>query len=83
MIDLEDMRRALLALKLAFDDADAVAEDMLRAPRKRQLGPVLHRKNYGDARASMLSGLDYLIGITKPEPENGDPSGNGGAGPVH
>ena len=82
MIDLEDARRALVALRVACDDADAVAEDMLRPPRKRQLGPVLARQNYDEARSKIVTGIAYLLRATADEPEQGDPSGNGGAGPV-
>jgi hypothetical protein len=38
----------LAGLRLAFNDADAVAIDMLRPPLERELGPVLHTKNYED-----------------------------------
>ncbi len=85
MIDCDDMRRVLTAIRIAVDDAEALTTDMLKPPRLRELGPALHRANYLDARSRMLSGLDYLMSLTQPapEPEGGDPSGNGGAGPVH
>ena len=83
MIDADDMRRGLLALKLAFDDADTVAIDMLRPPRKRELGPVLAKRNYDEARGSFASRFADLMAMAGEEPEPGDPSGNGGAGPPH
>lgn len=83
MIAPDDMRRILIALRVDCDDADSVAADMLRAPRKRQLGPVLHRKNYSEAREKIVKSIAYLLRATEEEPEPGDPSGNGGAGPTH
>jgi hypothetical protein len=49
--------RWLAGLRLAFNDADAVALDMLRPPRARELG--LHARNYGAARAQILQALAY------------------------
>ncbi len=68
----------LAGLRGAFNDADAVALDMLRAPRARELGPALHAKNYGEARATILAALEYA---SAPEPDPGE--GDGGAGPSH
>ncbi len=72
----EDMRRVLLDLRVAVDDADAVTEDMLRAPRRRELGPVLHRKNYGEARGKITSAIEYLFRLAEPgaPPEGGGPA---------
>ncbi len=72
--------RWLGSLRLAFNDADAISLDMLRPPRKRELGPVLHARNYGDARAQVLRALDYAS-APDPEGEPPDPAGFGGAGP--
>jgi len=71
----------LAGLRLSWNDADAAALDMLRPPRARELGPALHAKNYGEARAQVLQALDYA---TAPEPDDdpGDPAGSGGS-PVH
>ncbi len=55
-------------------DADAVAEDMLRAPRRRELGPVLHRKNYGEARGKITSAIEYLFRLADAMPEGGTPT---------
>lgn len=44
----------LAGLRLSWNDADAVAEDMLLPPRQRSLGPALHAKNYGEARAQIV-----------------------------
>jgi hypothetical protein len=58
----------LAGLRLSFNDADAVALDMLRPPRVRELGPALHAKNYSEARAQIVQLLDYA---TAPEPDDG------------
>ena len=67
---------ALLAdLRVALDDADAVALDMLRAPRRRNLGPAEHRRLYHEARGKLARILAELDAD-----ERGDPAGLGGAG---
>jgi hypothetical protein len=67
---------------VSFNDADAVALDMLRPPRARELGPKIHARNYRAARAQILEALDYAS-APEPDGEDGDPSGNGGADPTH
>jgi hypothetical protein len=47
------------ALRVSLKDADAVARDMLRPPQERELGPVLHAKNYGDAWMQVMHAIDY------------------------
>ena len=74
--------RWLAGLRLSFNDADAAALDMLRPARARELGPALHREKYEGARAQILQALDYAA-APEPDDGHGDPSGNGGAGPVH
>jgi hypothetical protein len=49
--------RWLDGLRVAFADADAVALDMLKPPRTRDLGPALHARNYGEARTAVLAAL--------------------------
>jgi hypothetical protein len=71
----------LAGLRSAFADADAVALDMLRPPRSRELGPAIHARNYNAARGQVLQALDVAV-APEPDPEPGDPAGNGGAGPV-
>ncbi len=81
---LDEMREALSTLCEAFRDADAITKDMLRPPRKRELGPALHADNYGEARASLVQALDRAVKLAdEDEPDHGDPSGSGGAGPIH
>jgi hypothetical protein len=46
-------------LRTAFLDADAAAEDMLRPPSARGLGPAQHRKLYRDAAKQVLFLLDH------------------------
>jgi len=50
----EDLLRLLLELRVVFDDADAVTEDLLAPPRRRELGPALHRRNYREAKRKLL-----------------------------
>jgi hypothetical protein len=71
----DDFRRILLDLRVAFDDADAVTEDMLLDPLDRELGPKLHRKQYREARRKIRSTLDYLMRLTGDgtPPEGGTP----------
>src|SRR5262249_2325841 len=72
------------ALRSAIADADAIARDMLRPARDRELGPTMHREKYREAMNAIVQALDYA---TAPEPEDddepSDPAGSGGAGPVH
>jgi len=73
----------LAGLRVSFNDADAVALDMLRPPRARELGPKIHARNYCAARAQILEALDYASAPEPDDGEGGDPAGTGGAGPVH
>ena len=72
--------RWLGALRLAFNDADAVTADMLRPPPERELGPALHAATYGAARAVLLFALAFAR-APEPDQEPSDPAGAGGAGP--
>lgn len=45
-------------LRTAWDDADAVARDLLRAPDARELGPVMHRDIYEGAAGDVAYLLD-------------------------
>jgi hypothetical protein len=66
----------LTGLRLSFNDADAVALDMLRPARSRELGPALHRDKYRDARAQIIQALDYEAA---PEAAPSDPAGSSGS----
>jgi len=70
--------RWLLSLRIAINDADDIARDLLRPLRSRELGPRMHR----DARAGVRRLLDYAD-PAPPDPEPSDPAGCGGAGPCH
>ena len=59
----------LRGLNEAWMDADAVSVDMLRGPRDRQLGPVLHSEKYREARTKILQALAYA----GPGPEHDGP----------
>ncbi len=76
----EQLIRALKDLRGAADDANAVVEDMLKPPRMRQLGHILHRDNYGDARGKFTSSFAFVMRCVHLEPS--DPAGSGGAGPA-
>jgi hypothetical protein len=81
--DVEAVRRFIVDLRVAVDDADAVTRDALRPLGRRELGRLLPRRTYGEARQKILALLAYA---TPPEPDDGepgDPAGNGGAGPPH
>ena len=78
----EQLIRALKDLRVAADDANAVVEDMLKPPRMRQLGHILHRDNYGDARGKFTSSFAFVMNCVLTErAEPSDPAGSGGAGP--
>ena len=72
--DLELVRRLLVEARVAFDDADAVASDLLRKKRRRALGHLQHKKLYRDARRKLVHILDELLGPPHAPPspaENG------------
>jgi hypothetical protein len=73
----DDLLRLLRELREAFDDADAVAEDMLASPRRRELGPALHRRNYREAKRKLL---DVLAEIAR---RLGGERGGGGGATAH
>jgi len=73
-----DVRRALLDLRVACDDADAVIVDALRPLRRRELGHVLAARNYADARGKITATLAYLFRLASNGGEH-----DGGAGPTH
>ncbi len=82
--DAAAVRAWIVDLRVAVDDADGVTRDALRPLGKRELGRILHRRNYREARRRIVSLLDFA---TPPAPDGGtqpgDPAGNGGAGPPH
>jgi hypothetical protein len=80
--DAGAVHRFIVDLRVAVDDADAITRDALRPLALRELGRILHRRNYGEARERIVALLDYATAPV-PEGEPGDPAGNGGAGPVH
>jgi hypothetical protein len=67
----------LAGLRASFDDLDGAVEDMLRPAEERELGPVLHRKHYADARRQVFQALAYAAG-DEPEVE---PDSEGGCAP--
>ncbi len=74
------LRRVLVDLRVSCDDADEVAQDMLRPIRKRTLGPASHRASYDEARGNIVKSIDYLVKLAADEPD--DSSSNGGS-PAH
>jgi hypothetical protein len=78
------VRRWLLDLRVAVDDAGAVTEDALRPLRRRDLGHVKHRQLYRDAREKIASLLDYADPPCDSEPDEGGPGDPSGcASPFH
>lgn len=69
MIDKALLRRVLLDLRVAADDADTVAIDMLRPLRRRRLGRVLHRSQYHEARGKVVSQIAYLLRMAEDDPK--------------
>jgi hypothetical protein len=72
------VRRFIVDMRVALDDADAVTRDALRPLSKRELGRVLHCKNYREAREKIVALLNYAT-PRAPDGEPGDPAGNGGS----
>ncbi len=72
-MDRAELRRILMDMRVAIDDADAVSRDMLRPPRLRELGPALHSRQYREAHAKLIAALEYLLRET----EGGDPPEGG------
>lgn len=68
------VRRWVVDLRVVADDLHAVVEDMLRAPRARELGPVMHREKCVQAREAIVSALAYAL-------PPGDDEGGGPAPP--
>ncbi|MFT3766393.1 MAG: hypothetical protein QM820_12910 [Minicystis sp.] len=64
------VRAWLVALNVALDDIDAVARDMLRRPRRRELGPVKHRELYDDGWDKIASLLGRAV-APPPDPGGG------------
>lgn len=71
----------LLNLRVAIDDAESVTADMLRPPRRRDLGPRLHREQAREARNAVRQLLAFAEPAA-PDPEPSDPAGCGGS-PAH
>jgi hypothetical protein len=59
-------------LRVGLNDAHATSLDMLRVPEERELGPVLHAKNYGDAWAQIVQAIEYATPPGDDEP--GEPA---------
>ena len=61
--DPEQMRRFVVGLRVAFDDADSVVEDMLAPVRERHFGHAKHRELYDEARRSIVEALDAMLAM--------------------
>ncbi len=72
-MDRAELRRLLMDMRVAIEDADAVSRDMLRPPRLRELGPALHSRQYREAHEKMITALAYLLRETEGDdpPEGG------------
>lgn len=58
--DRVEVERVIRDLASAFADADAVVQDLLRPARRRELGPVVHRELYAEARGKLMALLGYI-----------------------
>ncbi|MFT3771428.1 MAG: hypothetical protein QM820_38935 [Minicystis sp.] len=76
MIDRVLMKRVLVDLQVAVDDADSTAADMLRPPRQRELRQVLLRVQYREARRKIVEQIAYLMRMA--EEGAAGPAGEGG-----
>jgi len=63
------VERWLAHLRTAWEDAKLVAEDMLRRPRRRDLGPREHARLHRDARRS----IDQLLAHAGAKASTGAP----------
>ena len=75
------------AVRVAVDDANGVALDLLRPHRRRDLGHREHARLHREARTKLASLLDFATPSAPPDDgsdgePHGDPSG-AGAPPVH
>jgi hypothetical protein len=78
------VRAWIVDLRVAFDDAAGVTQDVLRPERRRSLGHVEHRRLYREAAQKIAHLLDYADppGGGGDDGEPHDPSG-AGSSPVH
>jgi hypothetical protein len=77
-LNLDELRRVVLDLRVAVDDGDAVTEDMLLPPSQRELGPATQRKTYREAHKKTVACINYLLRLV-----DGSASPEGGTDPVH
>lgn len=79
------LRAWFVDMRVALDDANGVALDLLRKPRRRDLGHREHARLHREAREKLVALLAYADpptpGGSEPEGEPHDPSGV--ASPVH
>jgi len=62
-MDRERLRNLLVDMRVAQDDAAAVVEDMLRPPRERELGHLLHEQHYAEAREKFLLAHELAMAL--------------------
>ena len=82
--DGEAVRAWVVELRVAFDDAAGVTEDVLRPVRRRDLGHREHRRLFTEAKQKIAALLNYADppGGGGDDGEPRDPSG-AGASPIH
>ena len=78
--DSAAVRTWIVDLRVAIDDGDAVTRDALRPLGRRELGRILHRQNYREARERIVALLNYA---TPPAPDSDDREGGDPAGFPH
>lgn len=69
-----------MELVATWEDADAVARNMLRPERQRKLGHREHRRLYREATGKLTELLARAVPPLPEEDDHGDPAGMGGAG---
>ena len=78
--DSAAVRTWIVDLRVAIDDGDAVTRDALRPLGRRELGRILHRQTYREARERIVALLHYA---TPPAPDSDDREGGDPAGFPH
>ena len=80
--DAAAVDRFIVDLRVAVDDADAITRDALRPLGRRELGRILHRRNYQEARGRIVSLIGYAM-PSEPDGGSGDAAGGRGGSPAH
>lgn len=55
------LRRALIDLRVAYDDGDAITTDLLKPLRERELGHLQHTRLYTESRDKVRKTTEWLL----------------------